>query len=233
MKADLLFLWAVAALASGLWLESAWPAQSEQRANRDSGYERTAVERATDDDRVYFGIDDPEIEHSLNAGTPWLVVLSPAGGEEWCVGSTHEVTWSCFEISSVKIDYGMTVGSDWLWVPIISSTPAAPGSYPWTIPDRPGSGRQVRVCALPYQDPCDVGGFFAIIYCSPGDVTGDGIVDLADLIYVLNYIYKGGNPPDPMADGDVNADCIVDLADVVYLINYLFKEGNPPLVGCA
>lgn len=187
----------------------------------------------TDSDRVYFRIDNPQIDLADVAGTPWLVVTSPAGGEQWCIGSTHEITWSCFEISSVKIDYGMAVGSDWQWVPIVSSAPAAPGNYAWIVPNKPGSGRQVRVCALPQENPCGLGGLFAIIQCSPGDVTGDEIIDLADLVFLLNYIYKGGDSPDPMANGDVNADCIVDLADVVYLINYLFKRGDSPLVGCA
>ena len=138
--------------------------------NRCGAQPATGV--ATDEDRVYFGIDNPQIDLADAAGTPWLVVTSPAGGEKWCTGSTHDITWSCFEISSVKIDYGMTVGSDWLWVPIVSSTPAAPGSYPWSIPNAPGPGRQVRVCALPYENPCDLGGLFAMIQCSPGDVTG-------------------------------------------------------------
>jgi hypothetical protein len=61
-----------------------------------------------------------------------------------------------------------------------------------------------------------------------GDVTGDLVVDIADVIYLINYLYKFGPAPDPPERGDVNHDGEVTLADIVYLINYLYKGGNPP-----
>jgi len=61
-----------------------------------------------------------------------------------------------------------------------------------------------------------------------GDVSGDGVVDVGDVVYLINYLYKNGSPPYPLVAGDVNADGIVDVGDVVYLINYLFKNGPPP-----
>ncbi|UCB52318.1 MAG: S8 family serine peptidase [Candidatus Zixiibacteriota bacterium] len=66
-----------------------------------------------------------------------------------------------------------------------------------------------------------------------GDANGDGVVDLADVVFVLNYLYKSGPAPDPLAAGDPNADCIVEMADLVYLINYLYKGGPAPQQGCA
>jgi hypothetical protein len=53
------------------------------------------------------------------------------------------------------------------------------------------------------------------------------------VVYLINYLFKGGPAPNPMAAGDVNGDCVVDVGDVVYMINYLFKGGNPPMPGCA
>ena len=61
-----------------------------------------------------------------------------------------------------------------------------------------------------------------------GDCNGDGIIDLGDVVYLINYLYKGGLPPEPLEAGDANCDGVVDLGDVVYLINYLFKGGPPP-----
>jgi hypothetical protein len=61
-----------------------------------------------------------------------------------------------------------------------------------------------------------------------GDANGDGIIDLADVVYLLNYLFKGDDPPEPLEAGDANCDGIVDLADVVYLLNYLFKGGTQP-----
>jgi hypothetical protein len=61
-----------------------------------------------------------------------------------------------------------------------------------------------------------------------GDVTGDGVVNSADIVYLINYLFKGGPAPDPIQAGDVNVDGVINSADVVYLINYLFKGGPAP-----
>ncbi len=66
-----------------------------------------------------------------------------------------------------------------------------------------------------------------------GDANGDGVVDLADVVYLLNYLYRSGPAPDPMASGDPNDDCVVELGDLVYLINYLYQGGPAPQQGCA
>ena len=67
----------------------------------------------------------------------------------------------------------------------------------------------------------------------PGDVNGDQIVDLGDVLFLISYLYKGGTAPDPTASGDPNADCLADLGDVLYLISYLYKDGPAPQPGCA
>jgi hypothetical protein len=56
-----------------------------------------------------------------------------------------------------------------------------------------------------------------------GDANSDGIVDVADLVYLINYLYRGGLPPSPVSLGDFNQDGEVNLADLVALINYLFR----------
>ncbi len=61
-----------------------------------------------------------------------------------------------------------------------------------------------------------------------GDVNKDGVVDIADVVYLINYLFIGGPAPDPIQAGDVNLDGVVNIADVVYLVNYLFMDGSPP-----
>jgi len=61
-----------------------------------------------------------------------------------------------------------------------------------------------------------------------GDTNGDGIINSADIVYLINYLFKGGPAPDPLWVGDCNCDEVVNSADVVYLIDYLFKGGPPP-----
>lgn len=62
-----------------------------------------------------------------------------------------------------------------------------------------------------------------------GDVDGSGGgVDIADLIYLVTYMFQGGPPPVPYESG--NVDCIgdIDIADLVYLVNYMFQGGPGP-----
>lgn len=61
-----------------------------------------------------------------------------------------------------------------------------------------------------------------------GDVTGDQVVDLADVIFLINYLYRFGPAPDPPERGDVTQDGELTIADVIYLINYLYKGGPAP-----
>jgi hypothetical protein len=63
-----------------------------------------------------------------------------------------------------------------------------------------------------------------------GDCNGDGAIDVADVMYLINYLFIGGPAPDPLWFGDANCDEAVDVADAMYLINYLFIGGSPP--GC-
>lgn len=65
-------------------------------------------------------------------------------------------------------------------------------------------------------------------FYTTGDVTGDGRIDLSDVIYLLNYLYKNGSAPSPVLLGDVDCDDEVGTGDVVYLVNYLYKEGPAP-----
>jgi hypothetical protein len=67
-----------------------------------------------------------------------------------------------------------------------------------------------------------------IILPVSGDVNCDGKVSLADIVYLINYLFKLGPGFEPLWKGDTNGDCNVSVADVVYLINYLFKGGPAP-----
>jgi hypothetical protein len=70
---------------------------------------------------------------------------------------------------------------------------------------------------------------------TPGDVNYDYNLTLADVIAIVNYIFKGKDytPEGSPLVCDVNGDCRVSLVDVIYLVNYLFDNGrtNPPCQG--
>ena len=61
-----------------------------------------------------------------------------------------------------------------------------------------------------------------------GDANREGMINLADGVYIINYVFKGGPPPYPLEVADVNTDGGVNLADAVYMINYIFKGGAAP-----
>ena len=61
-----------------------------------------------------------------------------------------------------------------------------------------------------------------------GDANRDGFLNGSDVIFLINYLFKGGPHPDPIITGDPRCDGVVNVSDVIYLINYLFKGGPPP-----
>lgn len=65
-----------------------------------------------------------------------------------------------------------------------------------------------------------------------GDANGDGSVNVADAVYIINYVFKGGPAPDPVCAGDANGDGGVNVGDAVYLIAYVFLGGPAPVEGC-
>ncbi len=65
-----------------------------------------------------------------------------------------------------------------------------------------------------------------------GDVNNDGVVNLADIVYLAKYLNGGAGTPGPipfMTCGDANGDGLINAADVTYLINYYFYYGPCPV----
>jgi hypothetical protein len=65
-----------------------------------------------------------------------------------------------------------------------------------------------------------------------GDADGSGNINIADIVYIIDYIFKQGPPPHDAGGGDVDCDQRVTIADVVYFINYVFRGGLPPCFEC-
>jgi hypothetical protein len=63
-----------------------------------------------------------------------------------------------------------------------------------------------------------------------GDINGPYCrIDVADVVFLLNYIFIGGPAPNPPCLGDVDlSGGNPDSDDVLYLISYLFLGGPPP-----
>lgn len=103
------------------------------------------------------------------------------------------------------------------------------GMWTWQV-DASGEYRVVILNAPPTNFLAQSGAF-AVKICKAGDANGDGLINSADVSYLINYLFISGPQPVPLEAGDANGDGMVNSADVAYLINYLFVGGPPPL-GC-
>ncbi len=65
-----------------------------------------------------------------------------------------------------------------------------------------------------------------------GNAENDESINVADAVAIINYIFKGGPPPDPLCLGDADGDGLVNIADAVYLVSYVFTGGPPPVIDC-
>lgn len=65
-----------------------------------------------------------------------------------------------------------------------------------------------------------------------GDVNSDGGVDVADLTYLVDYLFGGGPPPPCLKEADLDGSGGVDVSDLTYLVDYLFGGGPAP-VACS
>lgn len=67
-----------------------------------------------------------------------------------------------------------------------------------------------------------------------GDINLSGAITSADIIALVNYVFKGGAAPLPCpAAGDVNCSGGVTSADIIALVNYVFKGGAAPCNICS
>ncbi|MGB8657082.1 MAG: dockerin type I domain-containing protein [Candidatus Zixiibacteriota bacterium] len=114
----------------------------------------------------------------------------------------------------------------------------SPGGL-WSLPDYPGDCYDFNNQNVPdefsarYRTWNGVSPIFTeveyALHISPwdyrGDVTGDGVVNASDVVFVINYLFRGGSAPHPYSKGDVTCNGIVDSGDVIFMINYLYKGG--------
>jgi len=69
---------------------------------------------------------------------------------------------------------------------------------------------------------------FSMTCAARGDCNSDCNVDLEDVVFLLNYLFRAGPAPPLTHMGDANSDEVTDAGDVVYLLNYIFKGGPSP-----
>ena len=130
-----------------------------------------------------------------------LLLLSVAVLSAYC----DEENWDC-PVCGKKGNTGKFCGSCGQPAPTLSPVPM------------PTSTSRSTFVIVPTPDPESMTepGDEAIKVMLPGDVTGDGTVDIADLIRLQKYLYGGIITVDTDAS-DMNGDDVVDLIDYIQL----------------
>jgi hypothetical protein len=63
-----------------------------------------------------------------------------------------------------------------------------------------------------------------------GDADGNGKINLLDVSFIINLLYRGGTQPlIPVESGDPDGDGKINLRDVSYIINDLYRDGPLPV----
>ena len=67
---------------------------------------------------------------------------------------------------------------------------------------------------------------------TPCDANNDGDINLADAVYLINTLIRGGDPLACFAAGDCNGDLMTDISDAVSVAHGLFGLGTLPGTSC-
>jgi hypothetical protein len=64
-----------------------------------------------------------------------------------------------------------------------------------------------------------------------GDVVVDSSIDIGDLTFMVNYMFKSGPTPVCLVQCDVDdiGGMVIDIADVTYMVEFMFKSGPAPV----
>ncbi|MBD3219064.1 MAG: hypothetical protein GF310_12385 [candidate division Zixibacteria bacterium] len=98
-----------------------------------------------------------------------------------------------------------------------------------TAPDE----NRTDTISVTVQDYCSSDGYeFRVSVYICGDTNGDDVINVSDAVYLINFIFIGGQSPEPLIAGECNCDANVNVSDAVYIINYVFISGPSPCHDC-
>lgn len=64
-----------------------------------------------------------------------------------------------------------------------------------------------------------------------GDSNGDGQVNIADVIFMIHWIFHGGPGPECQDAADYDADGELNIGDIIGPLEYIFRNGRPGVCG--
>jgi hypothetical protein len=147
------------------------------------------------------------------------IIDEPYFYDFWAVGGVAPYYW---QKVWGQFPYGLTFTGDTIGT--LAGIPNWIGEYAFIITvtdsDTPANIDSMRISMVisePPQPP---------YIC--GDANSDETVNVSDAVYIINYVFVGGDPPDPPESGDANCDETCNVSDAVWLINFVFTGGNIP-----
>lgn len=87
------------------------------------------------------------VEYTPDIEDPQVTLTSPTGGENWQIGTTHNITWTATDngiVDHVDLFYSTDGGEAYY---TLATDEPNDGSYPWLIPDTPSTTAVVKVIA--------------------------------------------------------------------------------------
>ena len=202
------------------------------------------------DDTITLWIDKDVTLHKLNfPGNLNTVKLDPS---DWVLKYETNLPWQLYIIT---LDEEVSDGRQYLAYHDTIQARGGNGSNTWSIIDGAlPTGYSIDGNGIISGSTTDTGPFtFTVlvddnftsyfdqaeftIYVSPssvvaGDVDLAGSVNIADVTYLVAYLFHSGAPPPVLNTADVNGSCEINIEDLTYLVAYIFQGGPPPVMGC-
>ncbi len=119
-----------------------------------------------------------------------LTLTAPTGGEDWGVGSQHQIQWTTSgSVAQVNLTYST---DSFATTSTIASAINNSGSYTWTVPDDPSATAQVRVeSVLSPTTVYDVSGAFSLSGAGGGDTyTFTAVIAPSNATGPVNYAWS-------------------------------------------
>jgi len=168
---------------------------------------------------------------------PTVAVTSPASGTVYTTPPILDIDFS--DNSGLDRGYYQLDSCTGPWTEFWSyNSEAADTSISWLVPSVSEGTHKVYFKATDDAgnsngDTCTHTWTFVFGDYICGDVNGGGLlpVDIADLIFLIDYMFRGG--PEPPVPEAANVDGVggplIDISDLIYLIDFMFNAGSEPV----